>query len=256
MIKSFYVFALFVVFSASVFGTDRKPFFKDSNYSSHPISQRSLCGKDDMTPMLDFDSAFQEMGTPIGIYEAKVDGSTGYCTGTLITKDLFLTAEHCASKCADIKVTFGFLKESRDESFSCKEIIEQGDSNYENDYFIIRLEGNPGVKWGWYDVSAQPVSKGSELLMIHHPKATPMKVSKTNCFLKTEEGNFLTHRCDTQPGSSGAAILLPNYENPEASKIVGVHTLGGCSNDDESTNSGPSMRHLVEISPTLRSLAK
>jgi V8-like Glu-specific endopeptidase len=92
--------------------------------------------------------------------------------------------------------------------------------------------------------------------MIHHPQATPMKVSQKNCTLKVEEDNFLNHRCDTQPGSSGSAILLPNYEHPEESRVVGVHTLGGCDDEEESTNSGPSMRHLVEISPTLKSLAK
>ena len=71
-----------------------------------------------------------------------------------------------------------------------------------------------------------------------------------------EESNFLMHRCDTQPGTSGSAILLPNYDKPEETRIVGVHTLGGCDNTETSTNSGPSMRHLVEVSPTLSSLNK
>ncbi len=233
-----------------------RPYIVDSKGKNLYPSERSLCGPNDMVSMLNASGQLNEMGTPIGIYEATMDGSTGYCTGTLITKDLFLTAEHCAAKCEDIKVTFGYLKDKRDESFGCKELIEKGDTSYENDYFIIRLEGNPGVKWGWYEVSSKPVPPKTPLLMIHHPQATPMKVSQKNCVLTQENGNFLMHRCDTQPGSSGSAILLPNYEKPEESRVVGVHTLGGCDDEEDSANSGPSMRHLVEISPTLKALAK
>lgn len=233
-----------------------RPFIVDTKGRPLVTEERTLCGADDMVAMVNSSSQLNAMGTPIGIYSATIDGGLGYCTGTLITKDLFLTAEHCAAQCEDIKVTFGYLREGREESFDCKQIVEKGDGNAENDYFIIRLEGNPGVKWGWYDVSAQAVASGSQLLMIHHPKATPMKVSQKNCTLKSEEGGFLMHRCDTQSGSSGSAILLPNFEKPKETRIVGVHTLGGCDEAEESTNSGPSIRHLVEISPTLRAIAK
>lgn len=218
--------------------------------------ERTICGSNDMVAMTESSEKLNTMGTPIGIYSGVIEGGIGYCTGTLITKDLFLTAEHCATECKDINVTFGYLGRNSRESFKCEKIIEKGDGKAENDYFIIQLEGSPGVKWGWYDVSAQPVEPNMQLLMIHHPKATPMKVSYKNCLLKNEEGDFLSHRCDTQSGSSGSAILLPNFENPEETKVIGVHTLGGCNEDDTSTNSGPSMRHLVEISPTLKSIAK
>lgn len=233
-----------------------KPYVLDSHGKSVYNYPRSICGANDMVPMFQQSADMKEMGTPIGIYEALIDGGTGYCTGTLITKDLFLTAEHCAAQCEDIKVSFGYLKDGRQENFKCKEIVEKGDGNYENDYFIIRLEGNPGVKWGWYNVSAEPLPNHSQLLIIHHPQGTPMKVSQTNCSLTEEDSGFLRHSCDTQPGSSGSAILLPNYQKPEETRIVGVHTLGGCNEEETASNSGPSMRHLVEISPTLKSLAK
>ena len=247
-----------IILTVSSFATAAIPraYRVDSNAKSLDPVERSLCGVNDMTPMISEPVKMQEMGTPIGIYEATIDGSTGYCTGTLITKDLFLTAQHCAAKCEDINVTFGFLKEGRSEKFSCKEIIETGDSSYENDYLIIKLSGSPGVSWGWYDVSEKPVPPNSPLLMIHHPQATPMKVSQKNCVLLEEKDNFLMHRCDTQPGSSGSAILLPNYENPTETRVVGVHTLGGCDDTASTSNSGPSMHHLVTISPTLKSLAK
>lgn len=233
-----------------------KPFMIGQMGEANLTGQRTICGANDMVPMTNSSEELNTMGTPIGIYSGAVEGGIGYCTGTLITKDLFLTAEHCFSPCEDIKVTFGYLGKGLRETFNCKKVVEKGDGKAENDYFIIQLEGSPGVKWGWYDVSAETVKPNSQLLMIHHPKATPMKVSYKNCTLYQEEGTFLTHRCDTQSGSSGSAILLPNFEKPEETKIVGVHTLGGCDEDENSTNSGPSMKHLVDISPTLRALTK
>lgn len=252
----FLIGAILISFSIMIHASVRGPYLVDSKGLVKGSYSRSLCGANDMIPMISSDSELQQMGTPIGIYEADIDGSRGYCTGTLITKDLFLTAQHCAAACNGIKVTFGYLSKKREESFKCKEVVEKGDTSYENDYLIVRLEGNPGVQWGWYDVTAKPVAEGSELLMIHHPKATPMKVSQKNCVLVKEEDYFLKHRCDTQPGSSGSAIFLPNYDKPEETRIVGVHTLGGCDEDEASSNSGPSMRHLVDISPTLKAIAK
>jgi Trypsin len=256
MRELFFAVVLVSAVSALSFAKIPSPYVTDSQGNSLYSIQRTICGTNHMVPMATQSDSMKQMGTPIGIYEATIDGGVGHCTGTLITKDLFLTARHCAANCEDIKVTFGFLREDRSESFGCREIIEKGDESNENDYFIFRLEGNPGVKWGWYDVSAKPVEPKTPLLIIHHPKATPMKVSQKACVLVNEQNNMLNHRCDTEPGSSGSAILLPNYEKPEETRVVGVHTLGGCDSSEESSNSGPSMRHLIDVSATLKSLAK
>lgn len=216
---------------------------------------RSICDKDDMTFMINEPADIQEMGTPIGIWKIKDDG---LCTGTLIGKDLFLTAQHCSGDCKKIEVTFGYLKNGRrqEETFACKEILEVGNGDLKNDYLIARLEGNPGANLGWYDVSSEKLKKDQALLMIHHPGGSPMKVSRKNCHVYEQTDEFVQHKCDTLPGSSGSGILLPDFSNPKKTKIVGVHTLGGCSSNATSYNSGPSMRHLVEVSPLLKSLDK
>ena len=82
-----------------------------------------------------------------------------------------------------------------------------------------------------------------------------MKVSR-DCYVSEQTDKFLNHRCDTQPGSSGSAIMDPDYAHPENTRIVGVHTLGGCNGAQSSYNSGPSMKHLVSISPLLKSMVK
>ncbi len=219
---------------------------------------RSICEKDDMTSILTESEQIKEMSTPIGIWQIDENGMGGMCTGTLISKDLFLTAEHCFAECKSISVTFGYWKDGRlrEETFGCKEIVEKGNGEQQNDYLIVRLEGNPGVNLGWYDVSARKMKKGDALMMIHHPGGSPMKVSLKNCATFNQSNEFLEHRCDTMPGSSGAGILVPDFNKVENTRIVAVHTLGGCKDDATSYNSGPSIRHLVEVSPLLKEMAK
>ncbi len=223
-------------------------------------ASRTVCGEDKMTPMIKEDEDFQTFGHPIGQYrETSAFGGVARCTGTLISPDLFLTARHCISGgCENIKVAFNFHAErSEQEVFQCAEVIEKGGQSNEDDYLIIRLEGKPGVRWGYYSPALEPVKEQQKLMMIHHPKGKPMQVSWDECAVKETKGNMLHHRCDTEPGSSGSGILTQETESQDDVRIVGVHTLGGCKKTgDNSSNSGPSMSHLLTLSSTLSSLAK
>jgi V8-like Glu-specific endopeptidase len=92
--------------------------------------------------------------------------------------------------------------------------------------------------------------------MIHHPYGEPMKLSRKNCaFVHAKEG-LLYHRCDTNPGSSGSAILTPDFDNPDNTRVVGVHTFGGCNSAQTDFNSGPAMEHLSSLSPAIKALVK
>lgn len=222
------------------------------SYQSFSSGGRSVCGKDDTQEMHSLSDDFKRMGAPIGILRY----GKSSCTGTLVSKDLLLTAGHCHSDCKNIFVTFGFLK-GRQESFSCKEVLEFNDSgNMNKDYMIVRLEGTPGVEWGWYDVASRKVKKGESLLMIHHAEGLHMKVSRNNCEADSIKEGMLYHSCDTQPGTSGAGIILPNYLEPEKSRIIAVHSYGGCNESSTQFNSGATIENLLPLSPILRSLAK
>ncbi len=83
-----------------------------------------------------------------------------------------------------------------------------------------------------------------------------MRVSREGCRFVAERSGLLAHRCDTLGGSSGSAILLADYSKPENTRVVGVHAFGGCNDNPESTNSGPSIGSLAEKSPLLRSLVR
>lgn len=216
--------------------------------------ERTICGSNDMLVMLQQDAATQKLGEPIGILKGQSGGSGWRCSGTLIHKDLFLTARHCAGPCSGLEVTFGYLQRGRSETYRCKEIVEQGNQSSTQDYMIIRLDGDPGTKWGWYPPSDRDLQPGDTLMMIHHPGGKPMRLSLKDCKVSSVGGGMLRHRCDTEGGSSGGGILVPDPADPKNIRVVGVHAFGGCGGSG-GTNSGPAVRDLVNLSPTLKSLA-
>lgn len=215
-------------------------------------NERTICGSDDMEDMIGLNDDMKSMGMPIGI----LDVGGGLCSGTLISKDLFLTAGHCSGTCKNMKVTFGFLN-NRKESFGCKDIVEVDDSGAQNrDYMVLRLEGSPGVQWGWYDMSDKEPTAKTPLLIIHHPEGLPMKVSRKNCFAENVSGGMVYHSCDTNPGTSGSGIIVPDYQKPENSRIVAIHAYGGCNASSTKYNSGASIKNLLSVSPTIKAMVK
>lgn len=213
-----------------------------------PIA-KTICGANDMVAMKDQEAWLREMGKPVGIYRA---GGMS-CTGTLVSEDLFLTNRHCKASCSSIKVEFGYTG-GRREAFACDEIVEAGSSASNQDYMLVKLKGSPGVEWGFYRLSDRELSPGDQLLMMHHPGAQTMKVSLKNCTFSRFDGGLVHHRCDTNPGSSGTGILVPDFDNPRESKIVAIHAFGGCGSSSTSTNSGPAIRHLAGISGEIKAL--
>ena len=249
-------FAVLSLFTAALGASvaTSAPFYTDGD--GVPLSN-TICGEDKMVKMISEPEDFKKMGMPIGIYKLDEGGGAAWCTGTLIAKDLFITARHCYGECSGITVTFGFLGTRKDqETFRCKEIVEKGGDAMSDDYMIVRLEGNPGTAWGWYDMADKELTKGQQLLMIHHPLASPMKVSQKGCEYQDEKDGLIEHRCDTQPGSSGSGILLPDFAHPENTRIIAIHTLGGCNDSPTSSNSGPSIHHLATISPLIKSMLR
>ena len=215
-----------------------------------PADTRNICGTDDIEQLDKVtDDLIHEWSRPVGMLHT-VDTA---CTGTLISEDLFLTAGHCQDQCSKLQVTFGHL--GRDgETFACKKIVEVGPNIQTDDYMVLELEGSPGVHWGWHKFRTQSVTVGTPLLIIHHPGGFPMRVSRKNCSFGGLEGDFFLHVCDTFGGSSGAAILVPDYEHPENTGIIATHTRGGCTVQGTGFNKGPTMAHLISKSPMLQAI--
>lgn len=181
-----------------------------------------------------------------------------WCTGTLITADLFLTAGHCfdpqddpygwktparlvngaktlipAEEIAtEMVVNFGYQISADTQNirepnvYPIEQLVEYRIDGL--DYAILQLgQGSnktlPGDAHGMRATNIDGFETGDTLTVIQHPKGLPKKIeagTDTNI-----DGSFITYGdIDTLGGSSGSGVLNSSGE------IVAVHTNGGCMN--------------------------
>lgn len=189
---------------------------------------------------------------PVGAMEGwGTDASSKYCSGTLISRSLFLTAGHCVdgTTVGDF-VAFNYERQAGSTSllaqrhFRIAQVLE--DDNGGLDYAIVRLEGNPGDEFGVAELRAADPSTGETLTIIQHPNGEPkqVEVGTVGSFL----GDYIRYgNLDTEPGSSGSGIL------DDEGFLVGVHTNGGCTTTGGS-NQGVRLQRISTVSPIVRDL--
>ena len=218
----------------------------------------SICGENDMQWINDYDGT---LGPTIGYartHKTQVgaltssDSPTGskYCSGTLIGKDLFITASHCIDSGTPGEfVSFHYerlpgAEELREQLFfEIAEVVEDGSM----DYAVLRLDGEPGLKLGWAHIETREPVAGDELTIIQHPYGDP-KLIEGGTYL-SNSGNYMRYGdLDTDPGSSGSGILNGD------GLLYGVHTNGGCYSTGGS-NSGIRLAAAAPRSQILDGLA-
>jgi V8-like Glu-specific endopeptidase len=190
---------------------------------------------------------------PVGAMESgNTDKSDKFCSGTLISENLFLTASHCvdASTPKSQYVAFNYekAKGSNDllpqKHFKITKVVETHVGNL--DYAIIQLDGKPGVEFGFTKVKAAAPVNGDKLTIIQHPQGEPKQIEVGN--MVGVDGNYMEYAdLDTQPGSSGSGVLDAN------GMVVGVHTNGGCTSDGGS-NRGVLLSEIVKVSKVIQGL--
>jgi V8-like Glu-specific endopeptidase len=182
-------------------------------------------------------------------------GATRSCSGTLIGRDLFLSAGHCfdPNPSPQTQVTFNFQTDPAgnprpEQQFQIVRVEEHRLGNL--DYEIIRLAGNPADTFGFALVSPVDAAVGDMVCVIGHPATVPKQIEAGP--VSTLDGNQIRYNdVDTLPGNSGSGIL-----HSPTGKLVGVHTNGGCAGTDPETgfNIGVRISALLAASPILRDL--
>jgi hypothetical protein len=209
------------------------------------VSQATICGptndaqhvnhyKGAAGPSVEFVWAHKDSKGAMDSQNTGADSK--YCSGTLIADDLFLTAGHCVdgSTVGDY-VSFNYergvnTKILRPEVFHrISAVLEDGRGGL--DYAIVRVEGNPGQRFGFATVAADDPPPGAQVTIIGHPDGTPKMIAAGT--VSSVGGDYIEYaNVDTLGGSSGSGII------DAQGRVVGVHTLGGCT-PTGGTNSGP-----------------
>jgi hypothetical protein len=194
----------------------------------------------------------------------------GWCSGTLIDDDLFLTAGHCLDSddsgiwllprekdgmpLQPAQLAREFVVELRHELSAAPhensaEVVRLEEHRLNGvDYAILRLSDHPGLRNGVARLSPNDARPGSKIAILQHPVALPMKVG-AGPVTRVEGSTIAYDAIDTLGGSSGAGIL-----DVATGKLVGIHTNGGCTSSGGGENSGVTIAALTAASPMLQGL--
>jgi V8-like Glu-specific endopeptidase len=202
-----------------------------------------------------------------------------WCSGTMISEDLYLTAGHCFNPNPDdwivprknnrpnepippeeiainMHVNFNYQADPQgrlrnEQSFPILKLVERNLGGL--DYAIVRLAGNPGSArlFGNTPVSKNDAVLRNVICIIGHPAGYPKRIEAgTVTYLRGDKIGY--NSLDTLGGNSGSGIL-----HSPSGYIVGIHTDGGCGQDPGAgQNTGVRVSSLVRESPTIASLAR
>ena len=231
-----------------------------ANYKFNKNITESICGTNNLQHVAEYDGA---RGQPVEFvvkYEQAVGAlaygalpnTSKYCSGIMISEDLFLTAAHCIDT-AILKefAVFNFQKLrgttelAKPEHFKILAVVEKGLGQL--DFAVLQIEGKPGLKYGFQKINIENVENGNILTLIQHPSGKP-KMVDVGHKNGLRDVKYMTYGdLDTEPGSSGSAVLDQN------GFVVGVHTNGGCfSNGGE--NAGVLMSEIAKVSNVVQRL--
>jgi V8-like Glu-specific endopeptidase len=154
------------------------------------------------------------------------------CSGFLIDDDRLLTNQHCIDSDDTCKggasATFGYEEDksgkiNSGKQYACAELIDS-DSNL--DFALVRLEDEPGIKWGHLPLTRRLPTQDEQAFLIQHPGGDPKQIARKDCYVSTLAADWhkpatdLGHKCDTARGSSGSPLIGKDYQ------VVGLHHLG------------------------------
>jgi len=205
---------------------------------------KSICGKNQLKHVNSPEALAQPNAPMIQmaksavgvIYYRSQDQEIFQCSGTLISPNLFLTAQHCVNSFTlQDQVYFNYETQFMPESFAIAEIKTKPT---DADYTILKLSGDPGYKYGWNPIASNDLALNTAISIIQHPAGERKQYD--DGFIKGKMGQYLLYNnVDTQETSSGSGIL------DQEGKIIGVHTAGGCEGESGS-NYGVSSQYFTD----------
>lgn len=113
----------------------------------------------------------------------------------------------------------------------------------ENDYTIVKLDGDANADFGFVELSSTAAGKGDFVNIIQHPGGRYKQIALYHNMIMYADDNIVQYLTDTEPGSSGSPVFNSNWE------VVALHNSGGTLVEPGTTqrylrNQGINIKHL------------
>jgi V8-like Glu-specific endopeptidase len=163
-------------------------------------------------------------------YEQK---SAANCSGSLVGKDLILTAGHCVTsldQCHSYRFVFGFavaqyghdhgvVKSS--DVYACKAIVGREYAGHGSDWALIQLDREVEGHKPLPIRRSGSISTSQKLVVIGHPSGLPTKVADNAWVRDNSPASYFVTNLDTYGGNSGSAVF-----NADTGEIEGILVRG------------------------------
>lgn len=156
----------------------------------------------------------------------------GYCTASLISEDLMLTAGHCfpsKNSCKEKKFVFDYVmgpdgkwpkKVPSENIYSCSEVIAQANEEIV-DYALVKLDRPVKDRLPLNVNRGEKLKQGDFIFVIGSPMGLPLKVAD-NAKVRDVKDQYYMVDSDTFGGNSGSPVF-----NAKTGYLEGILTGGG-----------------------------
>lgn len=167
-----------------------------------------------------------------------------FCSGSLVAKDIIMTAGHCIKseeQCKDTKFVFGFAitkdgvmpsKIPEGDVYSCKKLVakflgaEPDASNPQGinlgaDYALVQLDKTVKNRTPLKVNRKQKIKNGTPLFVIGHPVGLPVKIADDAIVRDASPEGYFVANLDTYGGNSGSPVFNANTKLVEGILVRG-----------------------------------
>jgi hypothetical protein len=218
--------------------------------SDAQTTPQAIHGVNQLIPIARAPDEVRRYAPPVGRLRYMTQRGQGFCTGFLVSADLFVTNHHCvatATEAASAIVELGYDGYAATPVRHRVSRIEATDRDL--DVSVLRLATRPDAAWGHLTLARRPSRERLPLLIVQHPGGQPKQASVDDCVVsglqlvglgadKTDFG----HECDTEGGSSGSPVI-----DPVLGAVVGLHHLGFREDDPKPVNQAVHMDGILAM---------